>query len=88
MRRPRAPGCRGGIPIYLPPSATRMPREMNVVTIDLKDVKLKTALRLLLGQLGLGYTVKDGLLIVEKAGSPELQGGVEPAERVRRGGFQ
>ncbi|MDR3638806.1 MAG: sigma-70 family RNA polymerase sigma factor [Isosphaeraceae bacterium] len=66
-----------GIPLYISPlyilPAPNGP-EMKV-SIDLKRVKLKTGLRLLLGQVGLAYTVKEGLLIIASAGSPELSKG-------------
>ena len=42
------------------------------VTLDLGGVELKTALRLMLGQVGLAYTVKEGLLIIDKPESPEI----------------
>jgi hypothetical protein len=42
------------------------------VWLDLKDVKLKTAVRLIVGQVGFTYTLSDGLLIIAKPGSPEL----------------
>ncbi len=36
----------------------------STVTLDLEGVPLKTTLRLMLKQLGLTYTVKDGLLTI------------------------
>jgi len=39
------------------------------VTLDLEGVPLKTTLRLLLKQLGLTYTVKDGLLTITSESS-------------------
>ena len=39
----------------------------STVSIDLDGVPLKTTLRLMLKQLGLAYTVKDGLLIISSA---------------------
>ena len=65
-------GLADGIPVY------RNPRSLNValmnptVTLDLGGVELKTALRLMLGQVGLAYTVKEGLLIIDKPDSPEM----------------
>jgi RNA polymerase sigma factor (sigma-70 family) len=69
------PGRPEGIPTYV---ARHLLLPSNVastqkVAIDLKDVKLGTALRLLLGQANLGYAVKDGLLIIDNVTSPELR---------------
>jgi hypothetical protein len=41
----------------------------STVQIDLEGVPLKTTVRLLLKQLDLAYTIKDGLVIVS---SPEI----------------
>ena len=41
----------------------------STVTLDLLDVPLKTTLRLLLKQLGLVYTIKDGLVVIS---SPQV----------------
>jgi hypothetical protein len=41
------------------------------VTIDLEEVPLKTTLALMLRQLGLGYRVKEGLLIISDLSSKE-----------------
>jgi hypothetical protein len=41
------------------------------VTLDLEGVPLKTTLRLLLKQLGLTYTVKDGLLTITSESSED-----------------
>jgi hypothetical protein len=59
-----------GISIYHDPGAFL---GHGPVTIDLKDVELKTILHLLLGQVGAAYTIKDGLLIIAKPDSPELR---------------
>jgi hypothetical protein len=77
-------GLPEGIPIYKNPSAVNALEIRGVpVTIDLDGAKLKTSLRLMLGQLGLAYTVKDGLLIIDKADSPELD---PPSARSRVAG--
>ena len=62
------PGLPEGIPIYLGRNIAA-----SVVTIDLKGVRLRTALRLMLGDLGMRYTVKEGLLIIAESGSAEFQ---------------
>jgi RNA polymerase sigma factor (sigma-70 family) len=67
-----------GIQIYLNPRAVQgMAGGFNPanVTLDLADVKLKTALRLLLSQLGLEYAVEEGLLMIDR-------------EKPRKSGFQ
>ena len=55
-----------GIPIYVDPIGLQeADRSMNsTVQIDLEGLPLKTSLRLMLKQLGLVYTVEDGLLRV------------------------
>jgi hypothetical protein len=65
------PGFPEGIPIYRNPRALAGSGS-SMVTIDLNGVKLKTSLRLLLGQVGLGYAVRDGLLIIDNQDSPEV----------------
>jgi hypothetical protein len=60
-----------GIPIYVDPvGLNEAARTLeSPVTLDLEGVPLKTTLRLLLKQLGLTYTVKDGLLTITSEGS-------------------
>ena len=41
----------------------------STIQIDLEGLPLKTTLRLMLDQLGLAYTIKDGLLVIS---SPEV----------------
>jgi hypothetical protein len=55
-----------GIPIYVDPVGLQeADRTMtSPVRLDLEGVPLKMSLRLLLKQLGLTYTVKDGLLMI------------------------
>jgi hypothetical protein len=55
-----------GIPIYVDPVGLQEAEKTlaSPVTLDLEGVPLKTTLRLLLKQLGLTYTVKDGLLTI------------------------
>jgi hypothetical protein len=66
------PGLPEGISIYFNPRAFSFQGQKPTVTLDLDDVKLKTALRLMLGQVGLAYAVKEGLLIIDNSGSPEI----------------
>ncbi len=58
-----------GIPFHVDPlGLQKAGRSMtSTVSIDLDGVPLKTTLRLMLKQLGLAYTVKDGLLIIGAA---------------------
>jgi hypothetical protein len=55
-----------GIPIYVDPLGLQEAEKSmtTTVTLDLEGVPLKTTLGLMLGQLGLTYTVKDGLLLI------------------------
>jgi hypothetical protein len=65
------PGLDQGIPIYVDPVGLQeADRTMSSpVTINLDGVTLKKSLRLMLRQLGLVYTVKDGLLTINYKGS-------------------
>jgi hypothetical protein len=60
-----------GIPIYVDPVGLNEASRtlLSPVTLELEGVPLKTTLRLLLKQLGLTYTVKDGLLTITAEGS-------------------
>src|SRR5262249_41283853 len=55
-----------GIPIYVDPIGLQLAERTltSPVTIDVEGVPLKATLRLILNQLGLTYTVKDGLLTI------------------------
>jgi hypothetical protein len=54
------------LPIYVDPvGLTEADRTMtSPVSFDLEDVPLKSALRLMLRQLGMAYCVRDGVLII------------------------
>jgi hypothetical protein len=62
-----------GIPIYVDPVGLNEAEKTmtSPVTLDLEGVPLKTTLRLLLKQLGLTYTVKDGLLTITSESSED-----------------
>ncbi len=64
-----------GIPIYVDPLGLQeAERSLNsTVTMDLEGVPLKTTLKLMLKQLGLAYTVKDGFLMVTSEDSEDQQ---------------
>jgi RNA polymerase sigma factor (sigma-70 family) len=63
------PGLPDGIPVFVGSS----PQTQGVFEIDLKRVKLKTALRLLLSQVGATFVVRDGIVIIATVGSPLLE---------------
>ena len=62
-----------GIPIYVDPVGLNEAEKTmtSPVMLDLEGVPLKTTLRLLLKQLGLTYTVKDGLLTITSESSED-----------------
>ncbi|HKM53953.1 MAG TPA: hypothetical protein VJY33_11125, partial [Isosphaeraceae bacterium] len=64
-----------GIPIYIDPLGLQEADKTvtSPVQIDLEGVPLKTTLRLLLKQLGLTYTVKDGFLMITSQESEDQQ---------------
>jgi hypothetical protein len=61
------PQLPGGIPIYISPQGLVDAEKTmdSTVQINLEGVPLKTSLRLLLRQLGLTYTVKDGMMSID-----------------------
>ena len=64
-----------GIPIYVDPLGLQeAERSLNsTVTMDLEGVPLKATLKLMLKQLGLAYTVKDGFLMITSEDSEDQQ---------------
>src|SRR5215218_8713095 len=62
-----------GIPIYVDPVGLQEAEKTmtSPVTLDLEGVPLKTTLRLMLKQLGLTYSVKDGLLTITAENSED-----------------
>jgi hypothetical protein len=62
-----------GIPIYVDPVGLNEAEKTftSPVTLDLEGVPLKSTLRLLLKQLGLTYTVKEGLLTITSESSED-----------------
>ena len=62
-----------GIPIYVDPVGLQEVEKtlQSPIQLDLEGVPLKTTLRLLLKQLGLTYTVKDGLLMITSESSDD-----------------
>jgi hypothetical protein len=71
-----------GIPIYTIQSDPRVfgtgvpiPWSERKVTVDLDGVRLKTSLRLMLGQAWMAYNVKEGLLIIGPETSTEVSTG-------------
>jgi hypothetical protein len=67
----KSPALPDGIPIYIDPVGLQE-AEKNLtspVTMDLKQIPARTALKLALEQLGLTYQVKDGLLKITSMSS-------------------
>jgi len=64
-----------GIPMYVDPVGLKDAKATmkSTININLEGVPLRTSMRLMLSQLGLSYVVKDGLLIISRKGSPELE---------------
>ncbi len=62
-----------GIPIYVDPVGLQEAEKTmtSPITLDLEGVALKTTLRLLLKQLGMTYTVKDGMLTITAESSED-----------------
>jgi tetratricopeptide (TPR) repeat protein len=62
-----------GIPIYVDPVGLQEAEKtmQSPVQLDLEGVPLKTTLRLMLKQLGLTYTVKDGMLTITSESSED-----------------
>ena len=60
-----------GIPIFVDQTGLQAAKRSlaSTVSIDLEGVPLKTSLKLMLKQLGLAYTVRDGLLVISAAES-------------------
>ena len=63
-----------GIPIYVDPVGLQEAEKtmQSPVTLDLEGVPLKTTLRLLLKQLGMTYTVRDGMLTITAEASEDV----------------
>ncbi len=63
-----------GIPIYVDPVGLQEAEKTmtSPITLDLEGVPLKTTLRLMLKQLGLTYTVKDGMLTISSSSSEDM----------------
>jgi len=68
-----AAGLPTGIPIYVDPQGLQDADKTmaSTVAINLEGIPLRTTLRLLLKQLNLTYTVKDGLLTITSSSSED-----------------
>ena len=64
-----------GVPIYVDPTALQEAEKTldTPVQFDLKGVRLKTSLRLVLRQVGLGYFIREGLIVVTSLDSDEYR---------------
>ena len=69
----QSPGLEQGIPIYIDPvGLTEAEKTMaSPITLNLEGVPLKRSLKLLLKQLELTYTVKDGLMTITSTTSKD-----------------
>ena len=79
-----------GIPIYVDPLGLQEAEKTmtSPVVFDVKDVPFRTSLALILKQLGLAYTVKDGLLsITSQESLDEAAGEAGSVERSAMGGM-
>ncbi len=70
-----------GIPIYVDPLGLQEAERSltSPISIDLEGVPLRRTLQLLLKQLGLGYFVDDGILVITSQESGD-QAGLDPAQ--------
>ncbi len=68
-----AAGLPTGIPIYVDPQGLQDAdkTEASTIKIELEGIPLKTTLRLILSQLSLTYTVKDGLMTITSTASDD-----------------
>ncbi len=69
-----------GIPVYVDPIGLQEVEKTKAspVVFDVKQVTLRTALTLILKQLGMGYQVKDGLLTITSQESLDEASGDKP----------
>jgi RNA polymerase sigma factor (sigma-70 family) len=69
-----AAGFPNGIPIYIDPIGLQEAEKTmaSTVSLTLEGIPLKTTLRVILKQLGLTYTVKDGLLTITSLDSEDM----------------
>lgn len=74
LRRATARSGRPGLPIYLDPIGLQEVEKSpdTTVTIDVRDVPLKTALRAVLRPVGMDFVVQDGLLFVTSQDSADF----------------
>jgi RNA polymerase sigma factor (sigma-70 family) len=79
------PGMDQGLPIYLDPTGLQETDKTasSPVTLSLEGIKLKTTLRLMLKQIGLGYYVKHGLLIITNLDDEDYKDAIQPDWRAR-----
>ena len=70
-----------GIPIYVDPLGMQEAERTltSPISLDLEGIPLRRTLQLALKQLGLGYFVDDGILVITSQESGD-QGGLEPAQ--------
>ncbi len=78
-----------GLPLYLEPEGLQEAEKTtsSPVTFEIEDAKLKTSLRLILKQLGLGYYIKEGLVIITSLGDEDYQSAITPRRIMMGGGM-
>jgi hypothetical protein len=78
----------GGFTIYIDPRELESANATmaSPITINIRQVKLKTGLRLVLKQLGLAYIVKDGMILVGNPDEQEFLNEASANPGVRSGG--
>ena len=74
-----------GLPIYVDPQGLQTAEKTmtSPIALNLEGIKLKTSLRLVLKQLGMGYYVKHGLLIISDPSSLDFRDATEPGWRTQ-----
>ena len=84
------PRMEQGLPIYIDPEGLSQAEKTvaSPIALNLDGIKLKTTLRLSLKQLGLGYYVKHGLLIITNLADSDYKDATQPGWRnMGRGGM-
>ncbi len=73
-----------GIPVYVDPihyvELGYSPEDSSVFEIDLEGVRLEVSLELLLRQVGAGFVVRDGVLIIDDQEDPRLVPSIMPED--------
>ena len=93
----QGPKMADGLPIYIDPDGLSQADKTlaSPIRLSLDGIKLKTSLRLVTKQLGMGYYVKHGLVIITNLDDDDYKDATQPGWRAReaadsakKGGFQ